>query len=349
MAKGSLIFAPGETSKSFTVAIVNDTLCEGEEYLNLELSNPINANLGVPNKATLTILSDPADCPSGWSVPMTAAAGTEGSNNNLEFGLKSSATDGYDSSIDVPHPPPGPNATFDAYFAINDALFPQLDKDYRAPLTLPNDVRVWTLMVKSASNSITLNWDTSKVPGDLFVFMNTGTSIIDMKAQSSLTLRAGNYGLIITVSRQCTIGISLKAGWNMVSVPVIPPNNSVGAVFPNVAAVYAWDRVAKSYVTPTTVKPDEGYWVALTADRTITVMGTCVPTWTTAIKAGWNIIGSVINNASFTSPNDNPDGSVQPFAYWWDPVTSNYIYETDIEPGKGYWVASVQDCTLTLP
>ena len=72
-------------------------------------------------------------------------------------------------------------------------------------------------------------------------------------------------------------------------------------------------------------------------------------TWTSAIKAGWDMVGSVIGNSSIANPNDNPDGSVQPFAYWWDPATKSYIMTTTIESGKGYWVASVKDCVLTLP
>ena len=135
----------------------------------------------------------------------------------------------------------------------------------------------------------------------------------------------------------------------MVSVPVTPTNNSVSAVFPGVAAVYTWNSDTKSYITPTTVAPETGYWVAVTGDKTITVTGTPVSTWTTDIKAGWNMIGSVINSTSFTSPNDNPDGSIQPFAYWWDPMTKSYVMTTNIEPGKGYWVASVNACSLTLP
>jgi len=77
--------------------------------------------------------------------------------------------------------------------------------------------------------------------------------------------------------------------------------------------------------------------------------GIPVTTWTCDIKAGWSMIGSVVISADFTSPNDNPDQSVQPPAYWWDPVARSYVSTTTIESRKGYWVASVRDCTLTLP
>jgi len=142
--------------------------------------------------------------------------------------------------------------------------------------------------------------------------------------------------------------IPLKAGWNMVSVPLTLGNNSVSAVFPGVAVVYTWDPVSKTYTVPTTVEPDTGYWVAVTQDGNITITGVPVTTWTSDIKAGWNMIGSVISNASIANPNDNPDQSVQPFTYWWNPVARTYVLTTNIEPGKGYWVAATQNCTLTL-
>ena len=100
---------------------------------------------------------------------------------------------------------------------------------------------------------------------------------------------------------------------------------------------------------PAIIGPEKGYWVAVTEDTIITVSGTPVETWTTDIKAGWNMIGSVNTGASITDPNDDPDSSVMHTAYWWDPVGRAYTITTDIEPGKGYWAASIQDCTLMLP
>jgi len=148
----------------------------------------------------------------------------------------------------------------------------------------------------------------------------------------------------ITSPYEC-IDIHLKVGWNMVSVPVTPGNSSVNAVFPGVAAVYTWDPVSKNYVIPTTIEPCKGYWVAVTSEKTITVCGTCA-TCAIDIKAGWNLIGATCDTVSMSDTIDDPDGSVQPFAYWWNPDSKSYDYKTTIEPGKGYWVASVRDCRL---
>ncbi|MBI2989334.1 MAG: amidohydrolase family protein, partial [Deltaproteobacteria bacterium] len=58
---GTLTFSPGDPGvKEFTVPILNDTIPESHETVNLSLSNPINpggsASLATPNTAVLTIL-----------------------------------------------------------------------------------------------------------------------------------------------------------------------------------------------------------------------------------------------------------------------------------------------------
>jgi hypothetical protein len=56
LAPGTLNFAPGDTSKTFSVAITNDLSIEGDEALDLVLSNPTTgAGLAQPNIAELTI------------------------------------------------------------------------------------------------------------------------------------------------------------------------------------------------------------------------------------------------------------------------------------------------------
>ncbi|MEZ4659731.1 MAG: Calx-beta domain-containing protein [Caldilineaceae bacterium] len=55
---GALIFAPGETSQSFTVPILDDALEEDNETVALTLSNPQNGALGTPAAAELVIMDD---------------------------------------------------------------------------------------------------------------------------------------------------------------------------------------------------------------------------------------------------------------------------------------------------
>ncbi len=57
-AIGTLNFSPGQTSRSFTVSIINDAFIEGDEFVNLTLRNPSGAALGPPATARLVILDN---------------------------------------------------------------------------------------------------------------------------------------------------------------------------------------------------------------------------------------------------------------------------------------------------
>ena len=57
-ASGTLTFTPGDVSETFDVTINDDTLAEDDETVTLDLSNANNANTGVNDPATLTILDD---------------------------------------------------------------------------------------------------------------------------------------------------------------------------------------------------------------------------------------------------------------------------------------------------
>ena len=278
-----------------------------------------------------------------WSVSMNASTPTKGSNPNLAFGTNASATDGFDSGIDLPHPPS--ILEFDAYFSIDDDTFDQLDEDFRAPTASIQ----WILHAVSDVDDITLTWNAGAVPPDTALYMNTGTEVINMKLQNSVTLPAGHYNIII--SQGVEIELSLKTGWNMVSVPLTPIDPSCSTVFPGAAAVYTWDPISKSYdpiASGDAITHDKGYWVAVTGDSVFHVFGLSVYNWTTDITKGWNMIGSVIEDVAFTSPEDNPDGSVEAFAYRWDPVGRCYVYTQSIASMQGSWIAATQNCDLTL-
>jgi hypothetical protein len=55
---GTLVFAEGATSRSFAVALKNDSLLEGTELVNLTLSNPVGAVLGGTSTARMRISDD---------------------------------------------------------------------------------------------------------------------------------------------------------------------------------------------------------------------------------------------------------------------------------------------------
>ncbi|PJZ26626.1 hypothetical protein CH352_04660 [Leptospira hartskeerlii] len=54
----TVIFSPGETSKTVTIAVAQDTTFEGNETVLLSLQNPSNASLGPDSSFTFTIIDD---------------------------------------------------------------------------------------------------------------------------------------------------------------------------------------------------------------------------------------------------------------------------------------------------
>ncbi len=51
-----MTFAPNESSKTFVVPVIKDTQTEGEEKINLTLSEPTgNATLGTQSTSTIKI------------------------------------------------------------------------------------------------------------------------------------------------------------------------------------------------------------------------------------------------------------------------------------------------------
>ncbi|NQT73570.1 MAG: Ig-like domain-containing protein, partial [Chloroflexi bacterium] len=72
-ATGTLTFDPGETMKTFTVSVIDDTIIEANETVILTLNNPTNAAIGQSNPTSLLIIND--DLPSvyfeknSYSIP----------------------------------------------------------------------------------------------------------------------------------------------------------------------------------------------------------------------------------------------------------------------------------------
>jgi glucose/arabinose dehydrogenase len=76
LAPGTLSFGANETSKTFTVAIVNDTIIEDDETVNLELFNPTGGlTLGAQSTAVLTIHDNDAPTFKFGSATYTVAEG----------------------------------------------------------------------------------------------------------------------------------------------------------------------------------------------------------------------------------------------------------------------------------
>ncbi|TSC79562.1 MAG: hypothetical protein G01um101425_493 [Candidatus Peregrinibacteria bacterium Gr01-1014_25] len=92
----TLAFKDGETTKTFTILLKNDTLAEGQETVHVRLMNPTGgAVLGNPNEATMVILDDerggntgPAQASSASSVAASNAAAGTFALSAVGYGIK---------------------------------------------------------------------------------------------------------------------------------------------------------------------------------------------------------------------------------------------------------------------
>jgi len=87
---GTLVFADGQTSKSFTISLKDDNDVEGNETVKLTLTNVVGAKLGDAKEATLTIVDNdkPADSGNGGSSGGGSISGGQSSvtSRTVKFG-----------------------------------------------------------------------------------------------------------------------------------------------------------------------------------------------------------------------------------------------------------------------
>src|SRR5262245_6385492 len=79
--------------------------------------------------------------------------------------------------------------------------------------------------------------------------------------------------------------VSLKAGWNLISVPLSVSSYDKSALFPSaISNAFAYEG---SYISKTTLTNGVGYWLKSGADQDITIGGFSRPMDTVAVKQGW--------------------------------------------------------------
>ena len=158
--------------------------------------------------------------------------------------------------------------------------------------------------------------------------------------------------------------IILNPGWNLISLDVIPVQNTPEAVFldiiadNNLVTVTGFQMQSGVFFDPTlpsflntliTLNPGEGYWVKVINTDTLFVSGDAIPSnYPIDLNAQWNLIGywpdstitpetafeSLISNGSLESVTGYDQGGK-----FFDPSLPSFLNTlTEIENSKGYWV-----------
>ena len=142
-----------------------------------------------------------------------------------------------------------------------------------------------------------------------------------------------------------TIQILVEEGWNLISLPLIVPDNQVSVLFPNsVSNAFYYDG---SYRPSDTLEVGKGYWLKFSAAETISVVGT-LSTWDTlSLFPGWNMIGVIDYAVDINHLYTSPESKLISGFYTYD--SGQYHQVTDsLLPGIGYWI-KVSDSCLVYP
>ena len=151
---------------------------------------------------------------------------------------------------------------------------------------------------------------------------------------------------------------SLPEGWNLISLPLDPTDNSTSAVLSSISqsAVKQYNAVTKQFEDATTMDPGTGYFVHVTSASTWEYTGAPETSTTTQLKSGLNIIGVPDCVMSVSAAMGSTDYR---YAARWNATSQSYeVYNpnapaafhdfTTIEPGEGYFVSVLSDGALTV-
>jgi len=254
--------------------------------------------------------------------------------NQLEpvvVGMHPNASDGYDEYDVFAQTPVQEKVTL-----ILDAIYSTSIKRTR----YYNESVSWNMSVGVPTGQTTnLSWS---VPSNVNLTIYEGNNTL----YSGVELSEGSHELLVTAKliESIRFSLKLKSGWNMVSLPLVPDNCSVDAIFGNISTlatmpVVTWE--SPSFVNIEEVEPKIGYWVFTPANTTINVTGKPSTNTTLILKAGWNMVGTVgMDNLTISDiPNQ-----VLPAVTW---VAPSFVETDIIEPGKSAWVFVTTDTIVT--
>ena len=155
---------------------------------------------------------------------------------------------------------------------------------------------------------------------------------------------------------------SLPLGWNLISLPLTPLDNSVSSVLSGVSqdAVKRYDASSKLFEEATTMDPGIGYFVHVTTAGTWEYEGTAYTSMNASLSQGLNMVGWT-NKTGVALPDalSSIDDNYRYVAHWNTTLQSYEIYLpgapdvfndfTTMDRGEGYFIAATEGCTLTYP
>ncbi len=144
---------------------------------------------------------------------------------------------------------------------------------------------------------------------------------------------SGGMKGIIVVKPRGALQLDVADGWNLLSMPYVPVDGSVGVVYPTAtSAAFIYQG---SYQSQAVVGPGAGYWVKFGGAQSVDLDGGLLLVDTVDVSQGWNIIGTISDPVPVASIVSDPGGLVTSAFYGYN---LGYFTEDTLQPGYGYWV-----------
>ena len=342
---------------------------EGRYYIYAVISDGINPPVCCYGPGW--VLVDHPE-PTGWKIRIAARA-MDVVDSLCWAGVDENATDGYDPRYDAPKPPGPPSGKYiRVYFSHPEWYAPlgdEFSRDIRKERNLANSSITWDFVVETNISGYVSVYlaDFSQVPPSYWIRLQDleGGTVREPRVDPS-PLRYYSSGR--TRHFRLSVGLSqlsryFSAGWNMMSVPIIPSDPRTSAVFGDDYPqyyLYEWDG---QYSVPVGVEVGKGYWLGLPEGGRMDVDGLLVDRtkpYVLSLARGWNMIGDPFNvpvdwaRTKVCRCGDTLSVS-QAAAQGWvmDALYSysggNYVLASTLRPWRSCWFpVMVDSCKLLL-
>ncbi|MCK9425841.1 MAG: choice-of-anchor D domain-containing protein [Ignavibacteriaceae bacterium] len=212
--------------------------------------------------------------------------------------------------------------------------------------TANNSVPFSVNVKDSATVSVTFTPDEVKSINDSLSITNTDPT------NSSLKVYLTGSGIESVLLKDFT------AGWNLISIPVQPTDQSTSAVISDdVANFFFYEYKNAVYQTAITVERNKGYWFGIETNATVDVTGKPrITNDTISISAGWNLVGSPFlkkypksavqyskNGVTVSADSAVQLGWIQNSFYNYNVTSKSYESADTLSLWNGYWLAALTD------
>jgi hypothetical protein len=298
-------------------------------------------NLVDQSDSTFTVISEPEFV----SSLLITDNGKE--RDTLQFGVRTGATDGLDSSLgEIPLPPKPSPGSFDIRWKIDSLHETSLDlRDSLSELNREN-IYIGEIQPGEGGYPLSLFWNPESLGSGIFTLRDYETHGMllsaDMKRESTLVI--SDSALHVFEIRQCqSIDITIQGndnGWALLSLPLEVFDRTKSVLFPySTSDAFAFQG---GYVPVNVLEYGKGYWLKT---GNVGITGCALLEDTIDVTRGWNIIGSLSGTVPLSSIQTIPETLITSPFYGFD---NGYFSANEINPGRGYWVKVQQNGKIIL-